>query len=260
MKSADSVLRGTGGFLAFLLLWEAAVRGGLLRYDDLPAPSVIAAALWTLAVAGDAFGEIAHTLAAALAAWAIAITVGIALGAVLGLSQGARTSTMATVELVRPLPPVALVPVALLLFGFSIETEVIVAAIPATFPALIGTMGGVMAVPSGLRDVGRSMRLGVVEVLCKIVLPAAAPSVLVGCRLSLSISLVLAIVVEMIGNPQGLGYAIVREAQALNSANMFAYIFIVGALGILLNAALVGVSRGLLPGRFGRRSSAAAEA
>jgi ABC-type nitrate/sulfonate/bicarbonate transport system permease component len=68
-------------------------------------------------------------------------------------------------------------------------------------------MGGVMAVPSGLRDVGRSMRLSPADILWKIVLPAAAPSVVVGCRLSMSISLVLAIVVEMIGNPQGLGYA-----------------------------------------------------
>jgi sulfonate transport system permease protein len=254
------VLRATGGLLAFLLLWEAAVRSGLLRYDYLPAPSVIARALWELTVAGDAFGEIAHTLGAALGAWAIAVGVGILFGAVLGISAAARTYTMATVELVRPLPPVALVPVALLLFGFSLETEIVVTAIPAAFPVLIGTMGGVMAVPSSLRDVGRSMRLGPADVLWKIVLPAAAPSVLVGCRLGLSISLVLAIVVEMIGNPQGLGYAIVREAQALNAATMFAYIVIVGALGVVLNAALVALSRVLLPGRFGRLKAVAAEA
>jgi ABC-type nitrate/sulfonate/bicarbonate transport system permease component len=260
MKSAASILRGIGGFVVFLLLWEAAVRGGLLRFDYLPAPSVIAAALIELAVAGDAFGEIAHTLGAALAAWAISVTAGTVFGAVLGLSAKVRTYSMATVELVRPLPPVALVPVALLLFGFSIKTELVVAAIPAAFPVLIGTMGGVMAVPSGLRDVGRSMRLGRAETVWKIVLPAAAPSVLVGCRLGMSISLVLAIVVEMIGNPEGLGYAIVREAQALNSANMFAYIFIVGALGVLLNAALVGISMVFLPGRFGRIAAASADA
>lgn len=259
MRSA-AVLRGAGGFLVFLLLWEAAVRGGILHYDYLPAPSTIAVALLELAVEGDALAEIAHTVGAALAAWVLAASFGILLGTVLGLSSTARTYTMATVELVRPLPPVALVPVALLLFGFSIETELIVAAIPAAFPLLIGTMGGVMAVPSGLRDVGRSMRLSPVDILWKIVLPAAAPSVLVGCRLSMSISLVLAIVVEMVGNPQGLGYAIVREAQALNSASMFAYTVIVGVLGVILNAALVGVSRVLLPGRFGRLKSAAAEA
>lgn len=252
-----AVLRGAGGFLVFLLLWEAAVRGGMLHYDYVPAPSIIAAALFELAAEGDAFAEIAHTLGAALAAWIFAASFGILLGAVLGLSSTARTYTMATVELVRPLPPVALVPVALLLFGFSIETEIVVTAIPAAFPLLIGTMGGVMAVPSALRDVGRSMRLGPADILWKIVLPAAAPSVVVGCRLSMSISLVIAIVVEMIGNPQGLGYAIVREAQALNSANMFAYIVIVGVLGVALNAVLIGASRVLLPGRFGRLNAPA---
>jgi ABC-type nitrate/sulfonate/bicarbonate transport system permease component len=157
MRSAVPVLRATGGFVAFLLLWEGAVRGGLLHYDYLPAPSAVAVALSELALAGDAFGETAHTLGAALAAWAIAVSVGVVCGAVLGVSATVRTYTMATVELIRPLPPVALVPVALLLFGFSIKTEIIVTALPAVFPVLIGTMGGVMAVPSGLRDLGGSL-------------------------------------------------------------------------------------------------------
>lgn len=259
MRNA-AVLRGIGGVLFLVLLWETAARSGTMRYEFLPAPSAIALALSELIATGAVFEEAAHTLSATLAAWGIAVTIGVFFGAALGLSTRLRTYTMATVEILRPLPPVALVPVALLLFGFSIKTELVVTTVPAVFPVLIGTMGGVMAVPLRLRDVARSMRLRYAEVLWKIVIPAAAPSVLVGCRLSMSISLVLAIVVEMIGNPQGLGYAVVREAQALNSGGMFAYIFVVGLIGIVLNAALIAVSRILLPGEFQRLKSASMDA
>lgn len=255
-----AALRGTGGVLVFLLLWEATVRTGVLQGDYLSAPSAVAQSLARLMTTASVLGEIAHTLGAALAGWAIAAALGVALGAALGVSPVLRTYTMTTVELLRPLPPVALVPVALLLFGFSIRTELVVIVIPGIFPVLVGTMGGVLAVPQRLRDVARSLRLSPAEIICKILIPAAAPSLLVGCRLALSMSLVLAVVVEMIGNPQGLGYAVVREAQGLDRDTMYAYVFIIGLLGILLNACLVAASKALLPGEFNRPQGVAAPA
>jgi sulfonate transport system permease protein len=251
-----ALLRGAGGILIFLLLWEIAVRSGALRFGYLPPPSAIALAFGRLATTTAVLGEIAHTVSVVLIAWTIAAAIGVAFGAALGLSQTLRGYTMASVEILRPLPPVALVPVALLLFGFSIETELFLITIPAIWPVLIGTMGGVMEVPARLRDVARSMRLRRTEILFHVLIPAAAPSVLVGCRLSMSTALVLAIVVEIIGNPFGLGYAIVREAQALDPAAMFAYVFGVGLLGVIFNAALIALYAVLLPGEFKRRSAA----
>jgi sulfonate transport system permease protein len=251
-----ALLRGLGGVLSFLLLWEVAVRTGAFHLESIPTPSEIAAALPGLATE-ELFGEVAHTVNAALVAWGLAAVFGVFFGAALGLFATLRAYTMATVEVLRPLPPVALVPVALLLFGFSIETELFVTTISAVWPILVGTMGGVLAVSPQLKDVARSLRLRPWEVLCKVLIPAAAPSVLVGCRLSMTISLVLAIVVEMIGNPQGLGYAVVREAQALDRPAMFAYVFIIGLLGVIFNVALVVVSKILLPGEFKRPQTAA---
>jgi sulfonate transport system permease protein len=244
--------RGIGGVLVFLLAWELAIRSGWLRSEALPAPSAIATAFAGLFTTAAVYGETLHTVGAALISWAVAAAIGIGLGAALGLSPALRSLTLTSVEVLRPLPPVALVPVALLLFGFSIKTELFVITIPSIWPILVATMGGVMAVPAKLKEVARSLRLNSRDVLCKILIPAAAASVLVGCRLSLSIALVLAIVVEMIGNPEGLGYAVVREAQALNREMMFAYVFLIGLLGIVFNQSLVALSRALLPGEFRR--------
>ncbi len=245
-------LRGLGGIFIFLLLWEAIVRSGFAVYDYLPAPSAIVESFPVLLGDRGALGETLHTVGATLLGWAIAVAIGMSLGALLGFSRTARDYGLATVELLRPIPAVALVPVAMLLYGFSIQTELVVIIIPSIWPVLVSTMRGIMTVPARLDDVARVLRLGRLEAIAKVFIPAAAPAVLVGCRLSMTTALVLAIVSEMIGNPQGIGYAVVRESQALHPDLMFAYVLITGALGVLLNAALVYLSKLLLPGEFRR--------
>lgn len=245
-------LRGLGGIVIFLLVWEAVVRSGVAVYEYLPAPSAIAASVPVLFSDRDVIGETLHTIDATLLGWAIAIVIGISFGALLGFSKTARDYGLATVELLRPIPAVALIPVALLLFGFSIQTELLVIVIPSIWPILVSTMRGIMTVPDRLDDVARSLRLGRVEAVVKVFIPAAAPAVLVGCRLSMTTALVLAIVSEMIGNPEGIGYAVVREAQSLHPDLMFAYVLITGILGVVLNATLLLLSKLLLPGEFRR--------
>jgi ABC-type nitrate/sulfonate/bicarbonate transport system permease component len=150
---------------------------------------------------------------------------------------------MASVEILRPIPGIAFLPVALLLFGFSTRMELFVIILPVLWPILIGTMSGIMAVSNRLQDVGRTLRLTRYEILRKILLPAAAPTIFVAARISLTLALVLAVIAEMVGNPQGLGYAIVSAQQALRPDEMFAYIFIVGIFGVAINVLAMVASR-----------------
>jgi ABC-type nitrate/sulfonate/bicarbonate transport system permease component len=113
--------------------------------------------------------------------------------------------------------------------------ELFVIVLPVLWPILIGTMSGVMAVSGRLRDVGQTFRLSRFEIIHKILLPAAAPTIFVGAKISLTLSLVLAIIAEMVGNPQGLGYAIVSAQQAMPPDEMFAYILIVGVIGVVIS-------------------------
>jgi sulfonate transport system permease protein len=243
-------LAGLGGVALFLAVWELAVRSHLMRYDYLPAPSAILAALAAMSRDATVWAEIGHTVLAALLGWSMALALGLTAGVALGLSPFLRRYTLASVEVLRPLPAVAFVPVGLLLFGFSISTELLVIVIPSVWPILVNTMGGIAAVPQRLHDVTRVLRLSRLHAIGSVFIPAAAPAILVGCRLSLGIALVLAIISEMLGNPEGLGYAVVREAQALHPDQMFAYVFITGILGILFNAAVMAAGRLALPGEF----------
>jgi sulfonate transport system permease protein len=230
-----------------LLAWEIAVRSGAVAFDYLPAPSAIAAAFVDLIVSGELVVDAAHTVLAALCGWIIALAIGTSAGLALGFSPAARRYSLASIELLRPLPGIAFVPPAILLFGLSWKTELLVIVFPVLWPILINTMGGVMAVPPRLHEVARTLRLPRRDIVCKVVVPASAPAIFVGARLGLTLALVMAIIAEMVGNPVGLGYAVVREGQAFQPERMFAYILFVGVLGIGLNAVLMEVGRWLLP-------------
>ncbi|MPZ55927.1 MAG: ABC transporter permease subunit [Rhizobiales bacterium] len=235
-----------------VLAWELAIRGGSVQYEYLPAPSAIAVGMAELIRSGQLAADTLHTLRSVLLGWTAAMVIGVTLGLWLGSSPLVRRYSLATIEMLRPMPGIAFVPVALLLFGFSLETELMVIILPALWPVLINTMGGVMGIHARLFEVGRTFRLPRGEIIRKLLLPAALPAILVGARISMTLALVLAVVAEMVGNPNGLGYAIVREQQALQPEKMFADVVAIGVLGIVLNSALVSAVAAFFPAASGR--------
>jgi ABC-type nitrate/sulfonate/bicarbonate transport system permease component len=238
--------------LACVLLWEAAIRLSGAHYEYLPPPSAIFAGFIELARSGQLAADTVHTVQSVLVGWAAAMLLGVTLGLALGSSPLLRRYSLASIEVLRPMPAIAFVPVALLLFGFSIETELIVIILPSLWPVLINTMGGVMGIHARLFEVGRTFRLPRGAIVRKILLPAALPAILVGARISMTLALVLAVVAEMVGNPNGLGYAVVRDQQALRPELMFANVIVICILGIVLNSVLVGAVAAFFPAASGR--------
>lgn len=141
-----------------------------------------------------------------------------------------------------------MLPIAVVIFGLSSTTEFVLVMYVAFWPVVISTARGIRSVDPLLRDVGHTLRLSKLAVIRKVVLPAAAPLCVVGLRISLTLSLVLAVVAEIVANPAGIGYQIAFEQQALRPELMFDCIFVVGLLGIVLNAALVLGVRLAAPG------------
>lgn len=219
-------------------VWEVLVRSGTIDFDFLPAPSAIADAFGTLFSSGELVETVTHTLRSAIIGWVIASLVGIALGVWLGLSDTAWRYSMASIEVMRAIPPISLVPVALLTFGFSLRMELTLIVYVGAWTMLVNTIDGVRSVRPELLDVARMLRLSKLRTIRTLILPAATASIVVGLRLALSLALVLAVVAEMIGNPAGLGNALVSAQQALQPEQMFAYVVTIGVLGIALNAGL----------------------
>jgi ABC-type nitrate/sulfonate/bicarbonate transport system permease component len=238
---------GVMTMLLLLAVWETLVALSVLEYGYLPAPSAVAEASERLITSGELAQNLVHTAGVTLAGWAGASLVGIALGLLLGLSNTAWRYSFSSLEVIRAVPPVTLVPVALLMFGFSARMELSLILFASAWPVLLSTIGGVRSARDELLDVARVLRLSRPATLAKIVLPGAVRSIVVGLRLALSLSLVLAVVAEMLGNPSGLGHALVAAQQALQPEEMFAYVFAIGLLGVGLNSAFGYVTARTLP-------------
>lgn len=238
---------GVVALLGAATLWELAVAGGLVTLQFLPPPSEVARATVELVASGALPAAVRHTVVVTLVGWLVAVGVGTLAGLLLGLSPTARRWSGTSIDAARAVPPVLLVPVALLLFGFDVRMELLVVVYAGVWPPLVATAGGVGGVPAELLDVARTLRLSRAATVRRVVLPAAVPDVLVGARLSLTTCLVLAVVAEMLGNPAGLGNGIIRASQGLQPAAMLAHVVATGLLGIALDAAarsLVGRAPG----------------
>lgn len=231
-------LSGTLVLVGLSLAWETAVRAGTITLNYLPAPSQVLATLADLLRDKQLVTDLIHTLTTVLIAWAIAVAVGATLGLLIGMSKPLRAMSLSSIEVLRSLPVVAFIPVVLLLIGPTRQMEVVVAVYAATWPCLVNTLGGVALVHPRMYETANTFRLRRPARLRKIIVPAAAPSILVGARLSMGIAFVVTIVAEMVGNPAGLGYGLMVYQMALRPDALWAYVLVITALGVLLNAAV----------------------
>jgi ABC-type nitrate/sulfonate/bicarbonate transport system permease component len=139
------------------------------------------------------------------------------------------------IELLRPMPSVAIIPVAILLLGIGDAMIVSVTIYASVWPILINTIDGVRSIDAVLIDTGRTFGLSGWRILRQIILPGASPYIVTGLRIGLSIALILVTTAEMITGSKGLGFFILDEERAMNSANMYAGIVVVALLGYALN-------------------------
>jgi sulfonate transport system permease protein len=234
--------------VVLILSWQLLVNTGVLTLDYVPAPTEIVSAFVDVIKSGALWADFEHTFIAVIIAWLIAMGGGVALGVILGLFAAAWDWGMASVSVLRTLPAVAVVPVMLLIFGFSMTAEIAVAAVVGIWPVVLSVAVGVRSASSRLRDVGRTLRLSRLDTTRKLVLPAAYPVTVVASRLALSTCLILIILTEMIGNPQGLGYGLVNMEQGLNPDGMWAYLLFIGNLGLLMQVVLSWAARRAMPG------------
>lgn len=249
-------LPGVTFLIVLFAAWEAADRAGLIDLMFLPRPSEILSAGATLIAQNAFLPTVGHTVSVTLTGWAIASCSGLMIGFALGMSRRVWVYSMSTIELFRALPSVVLLPIAVLVFGFSVQMELVLVIVSAQWPVMVSAVDGVRLVPQGLRDTATTLRLGRLETARKIILPAALPKVLVGLRLSLALSLILTVAAEMLGNPTGMGNALVEAQEALQADQMFFYFLSIGLLGVLLNAAFVFLARLIAPGHHLRFAEA----
>jgi len=216
--------------------WEAGSHAGWLPLDSTSRPSLVYKAGLDGFKDGSILQATWQTLEAAMLGLAFATVTGVAIGIMLGLSSRMESATRPTLDALRPIPSVALIPLALMLFGFGLMLEATVVAFACFWPILLMTIAAVRGIEPRLLEVARTLELGTIERLKKIILPAALGRLMIGLRLAVAISLVVAVTVEVVINPRGLGSTMMAAQQSLRSDVMYAQLVWLGLVGWLLNA------------------------
>jgi ABC-type nitrate/sulfonate/bicarbonate transport system permease component len=229
---------------AFLIVWEGSSWAGLLTLESLSRPSDIILAGYAALRDGSLLLATLQTCETALLGLAIAAISGICIGTILGLWSTAERIAGPTIEALRPIPAIAFMPLALMMFGFGVRLEASIVAYACVWPILIVTIAAVRAVEGRLLEVAAVLELPLWKQMTKIVLPAAFARINVGLRVAAAISLVVAVTVEIVLNPRGLGYHLIVAQQSLQIGLMWAQIVWLCILGYVLNLVLSHLGRG----------------
>lgn len=227
-------VKGWAFVVAVTVLLEAITRAGFIS-EYFPPPTEMFGALARGLVSGEISSQIGATLLAYAEGLGLAAILAVFVGILMGRFRTFYNTVKVIVELLRPVPAVSLIPLAILLFGLGYGMRVSVIAFAAFWPILINTFYGVRAIDPVGADTARNFGLSSAAILWRVTLPSALPSIATGFRISAAIALVLAITAELIAGDSGIGYYVAQTEQANRLPEMYAGILFAGILGYALN-------------------------
>lgn len=219
---------------ALLVAWE--ISGQTAGNVYLPPLSTVLERLWEDWFPDHTVSDLLPSLERFVSGYLIGAVLGVGLGITIGSSRRVAQYLEPTLEFLRALPAVAIIPVAVLLFGLGSGMRVFVIAFGVLFPVLVNTTVGARNCRQERIDVARMYGLNRFQVIRRVVLPSALPMISAGLRVGLPIALIMVVVSELVGGQNGIGFYLLTGQSTFNIPAMFAAVVILGVLGNLINA------------------------
>jgi sulfonate transport system permease protein len=226
-----------------VVVWQAAAQNGWLSNRVLPAPLAVLQAAWDLARSGELWKHVGVSTWRALAGFAIGGGLGLLLGLLTGTFRSAATLLDSTLQMVRNIPPLALIPLVILWFGIDESAKLFLVALGVFFPVYLNTYHGIRSVDTGLVEMARSYELSGWQLYREVILPGALPGILVGVRFSLGLMWVILIVAETISAQSGIGYMTMNAREFLQTDVVLVGILLYALLGKLADLLSRGLER-----------------
>lgn len=242
--------------LLLLAAWELASRSGWLSTRVLPEPLAVLQAFWRLARSGELWQHVAVSSGRALAGLALGGGLGLLLGLLTGSLRVAETLLDTSLQMLRNIPALALIPLVILWFGIDESAKLFLVAVGVFFPIYLNTFHGIRSVDAGLIEMARSYGLSGWALYRHVILPGALPSILVGLRFSLGLMWVLLIVAETISAQAGIGYLTMNAREFLQTDVVLVGILLYALLGKLADVLARALERWWLVWHPGYRPGA----
>jgi len=221
-----------------LLAWQAACMLGLVRSDVLPAPTDVAVAGWGLALSGELLRNVEVSAWRAGVGFVIGGWIGFVLGFMNGLSPASDRVLDSTLQMVRNIPHLALIPLVILWFGIGEEAKLFLVALGVFFPIYVNTQHGVRSVDPHLIEMASAYGMSRPDMIRRVILPGALPSIFVGVRYGLGITWLTLIVAETISATSGIGYMAMNAREFLLTDVVVFAILVYAALGKLADSSV----------------------
>lgn len=224
-------------------IWQLASSAGWLSSRILPAPVDVVTAFWSLATSGELWTHLWVSTRRALLGLAIGGGLGLAFGLLTGSVRAADTLLDSTIQMIRNIPALALIPLVILWFGIEESAKLFLIAVAVFFPLYINTYHGIRNVDTGLIEMAKTYGLRGWQLYRQVILPGALPSILVGLRFALGFMWVILIVAETISAQAGIGYMTMNAREFLQTDVVLVGILLYALLGKLADALARGLER-----------------
>ncbi|OXI34603.1 ABC transporter permease [Burkholderia sp. AU16741] len=229
--------------LALLMVWEVGARSGWLSTRVLPEPVAVVRAAWSLVTSGEMWANVKVSTWRALFGFAIGGGVGLALGLATGLSKAAEIALDSTIQMIRNIPALAMIPLVILWFGIDEKAKLFLVALGVFFPVYINTYHGIRSVDANLIEMAKSYGVRGFALYRDVILPGALPSILVGVRFALGLMWVMLIVAETISAQSGIGYMTMNAREFLQTDVVVVGILLYAVLGKLADVLAKWIER-----------------
>jgi len=229
--------------ISLLIGWQWASSAGILPSRFLPAPRAVVSSFIQLSISGELWMHVRVSTLRALCGFVVGGGVGLLLGLLTASMHWAEILLDTTIQMVRNIPPLALIPLVILWFGIDESAKLFLVALGVFFPVYINTFHGIRSVDRGLLEMGRTYGLSGWPLYREIILPGALPSILVGVRFSLGLMWVILIVAETISARSGIGYMTMNAREFMQTDIMVVGILLYAILGKLADLLAKGLER-----------------
>lgn len=229
-----------------LAIWQGLSDFGFIKPMLLPPPSKVGATMWELTVSGALIHHLAISLLRVLEGFAIAVLIGLPLGIGIGLSRTLDRATDLIIQLIKPIPPIAWIPLAILWFGIGEGGKVFIIFLGAIFPVLVNTVDGIRQTDHRFVELARVLEVTRPRFIFRVVLPGALPSIMTGLRVGLMVAWICVVAAELIAATGGLGYLIMDARQLMQTDQVLVGMLSIGAMGKLLDVILKAAEHRLI--------------
>jgi sulfonate transport system permease protein len=229
--------------ILLLIVWQWASSAGVLPSRFLPSPRAVVRSFIELSASGELWTHVRVSTLRALSGFVVGGGLGLLLGLLTGSLRWAETLLDTTIQMVRNIPPLALIPLVILWFGIDESAKLFLVSLGVFFPVYINTFHGIRSVDRGLLEMGRTYGLSGWSLYREIILPGALPSILVGVRFSLGLMWVILIVAETISARSGIGYMTMNAREFMQTDVMVVGILLYAILGKLADLLAKGLER-----------------